>query len=89
VKFSAGLIIQWGVQATINYEQVNFPIVFTKKPTVIESSDTRNTSGNNDMLIWDITTTGFKIGLYGDETSVCACGWNIYPEYTNWLAIGF
>jgi hypothetical protein len=81
VKFSSGLIIQWGGETSNSNSggiQVYFPLAFTQIPVVLKTLKT--TSGSapaaySYISVWDVTTTGFK--------------WNNPGCPQNWLAIGF
>jgi hypothetical protein len=81
VKFSSGLIIQWGGEENNTNSggvQVSFPIPFTQTPVVLK---TLKTSSGSDpaaysyISVWDVTITGFK--------------WNNPGCPQNWIAIGF
>lgn len=79
VKFSNGLILQWGKAVGTNISVVNFPITFTSTPYVGYLTRTASgNSGDNTVIVRNITTTQ----LYGEF----AYGGSDKGVY--WLVIG-
>ena len=79
VKFSNGLILQWGKAVGTNISVVNFPIAFTSTPYVGYLTRTASgNSGNNTVIVRNITTTQ----LYG-EFAYGGADKGVY-----WLVIG-
>lgn len=79
VKFSNGLILQWGKAVGTNISVVNFPIAFASTPYVGYLTRTASgNSGNNTVIVRNIT----KTQLYGEF----AYGGSDKGVY--WLVIG-
>lgn len=79
VKYSNGLILQWGKAVGTNISVVNFPIAFTSTPYVGYLTRTASgNSGNNTVIVRNITTTQ----LYG-EFAYGGADKGVY-----WLVIG-
>ena len=77
IKFSNGLIIQWGT-STKDSRTVTFGIAFTQKPS-INVTPNSGSGYNYAAGVVDVSTTGFSLYSYGGVSS--------FPFY--WIAIGY
>ena len=76
IKYSNGLLIQWGSDNIRTGTHISFTTSFTNKPTVICTRE--GNQSQQGLNITDVSTTGFTPQVFG------AGNWNF-----NWIAIGY